>query len=343
MKPFALLMNDIHVRKDNIAEFQKNWDEALSICQGYKIQEIVIGGDLWMSRSSQNLSTLMAVKDAIKKAKHINITIAAGNHCKVDPERYESYSHIFSEYPYVDVIDDYAIYDISDTATLYVMSYFPENGSFIERLNGLKEDLDSTRFNVLYIHEGIRGGLAQATEDELPADIFDDFDSTLVGHYHDRKTIAGTHILYVGASRQHNFGEDEEKGYTILYTDGSNEFIKNQVNTRFKTIEVTPADLKNDKFLESLNADKASGKYKVRLRVTCKSNEVSTIDRQTLQEAGATRIEFVTEETKIALTKSQSISNKFDKSGIKSEYRNFCHDKEIDNVDMGLQYLDKIR
>ena len=30
--PSALLLNDIHVSKDNIPEFQKNWDEALYIC-----------------------------------------------------------------------------------------------------------------------------------------------------------------------------------------------------------------------------------------------------------------------------------------------------------------------
>ena len=35
--PSALLLNDIHVSKDNIPEFQKNWDEALYICDQYGI------------------------------------------------------------------------------------------------------------------------------------------------------------------------------------------------------------------------------------------------------------------------------------------------------------------
>ena len=49
--PVALLLNDIHVSKDNISEFQANWDEALQICEKYEIADIVIGGDLWQSRS----------------------------------------------------------------------------------------------------------------------------------------------------------------------------------------------------------------------------------------------------------------------------------------------------
>jgi len=58
--PVALLLNDIHVSKDNIPEFQKNWDEALAICDQYQISDIIIGGDLWLSRSAQTLSVLMA-------------------------------------------------------------------------------------------------------------------------------------------------------------------------------------------------------------------------------------------------------------------------------------------
>ena len=40
--PSALLLNDIHVSKDNIPEFQKNWDEALYICDQYGLSLIHI-------------------------------------------------------------------------------------------------------------------------------------------------------------------------------------------------------------------------------------------------------------------------------------------------------------
>ncbi len=343
-KPYALLINDIHVSKDNIPEFQKNWEEALQICRERNIPEIIIGGDLWMSRSAQTLPVLMAVRNALRTATlgyDLYVTIACGNHDKIDQEAIDSYNHIFQGYQNVEIVNDYVICDMSDDATLYVMSYFPENGSFTERLNDMikTQSVDPNMLNVLYIHEGIRGGLAQPSDDELPTKIFESFDSVLVGHYHDRKQIPGTSILYIGASRQHNYGEDEEKGYTILYTNGSTEFVKNQVNMRYRTIEATKVD---DALMAQIDEIKANPQYKLKLKIRCQSNEASTINKQALIDAGVTRVELVTEETNIQLTKSQSITTKFDKSGIKEEYKTFCHDKEIDNVEMGLQYLDKI-
>ena len=341
--PCALLLNDIHASKDNIAEFHTNWDEAISICQQNNIPEMIVGGDLWLSRSSQTLSTLLAVRQAIIKATtaDIFVTLAEGNHDKVDQESLLGYSHIFSAYPNVEVVDDYTVLEYGEDVVLYVMSYFPENGSFIERLNDILEnDFDSRKRNILYIHEGINGALATANDKELPTKIFVDFDSVLVGHYHNRCKIKGTNIEYIGSSRQHNFGEDETKGYTILYSDGSYEFVENKANTRYKVLELTTSDI-NAELLDELEELKASGKCKIKARINCDSTEVQNIDKQKLIEAGATKIEIVTERIEIAEIESHSLEQKFDKNGIKKEYSSFCANKEI-SAEMGLKYLDKI-
>ena len=154
-------MNDIHVSKDNIAEFHKNWDEALSIADKNNIPDIVIGGDLWQSRSSQTLDTLLAVRDAIIRAQNlgIHLTIAEGNHDLVDQEAYLGYSHIFDHYEGVTVVGEYEVIGFDGDVDLYVMSYFPENGSFVEKLEALIRDnhiKDHAFKNILYIHQGIR-------------------------------------------------------------------------------------------------------------------------------------------------------------------------------------------
>lgn len=348
-QPIALLFNDIHVSKDDIPEFQKNWDEALELCDKYDVGEIVIGGDLLHTRSSsQPLSVLLAVRQAIIKATNegIHLTIAEGNHDKVDQESILGYCHLFSEYPNVTVVDDYTVMEVGEQVELFVMSYFPEKGSFTKRLQDMMhKEIDAysaeANVHILYIHEGINGGLAQPSENELPTKIFKDFDHVLVGHYHDRKVIKDTHIEYIGASRQHNFGEDEEKGYTLLYDDGSYEFIKNQVNIRYKTIDVTFKRI-TPNFMERLGEITADGRYKIRTRVNCTEKEKDLIDRQKLIDAGATKVEAVTEETEATAVTAHALEKKFDKDGIKQEYTNFCADKGIKNVEMGLKYLDKI-
>lgn len=343
-KACALLINDIHVSKDNIAEFNKNWDEALETCKAYDTEYIIVGGDMWLSRSAQTLSTLMAVKNAILKATrqyNLYVIIAEGNHCKVNQEDVEGYSHIFYDYEAVEVVNDYTAVELSDQASLWVMSYFPENGSFIEKLNDVRNHLNDNKKNILYIHEGIKGGLSTPSEDELPSNIFGDFHKTLVGHYHDRKTLPGkNHIEYIGASRQHNFGEDEEKGYTILFDDGTTEFVKNEVNIRYKVIDVDLADMDDD-FMQRLAEIKSDERYKVKVRIKCDSTKAPSVDKQKLADVGANKIELVTEQTEITHSEQQSLTKKFDKSGIKEEYTNFCSQKSIDNQ-LGLTYLDKL-
>lgn len=340
--PEILLINDIHVSKDNIQEFYANWNEALDICKKHGIKDIVVGGDLWQSRSAQTLSTLLAVRQMIQKTirQDIRLTIAEGNHDLVDQESFDGYSHLFADYDNVDVVDDYISWEIGCGVMFYVMSYFPENGSFTNRLNWLIDnDLDTTKTNILYIHEGINGAIATASDNELPTHIFQPFDKVLVGHYHNRCVIKDTNIEYIGASRQHGFGEDEEKGYTILYSDGSYEFVKNQVNIRYKTIDVDISQLNT---IPSMLAELKEQNYKVRVRVSCVSEEVKNINRKLLLEAGATKVEVAATEAEITKIKSQSLDKKYDKTGIKNEYQDFCLDKGIRNVETGLYYLDKI-
>lgn len=297
----------------------------MAICDQYQISDIIIGGDLWLSRSAQTLSVLMAVRQAIIKATKagIALTIAEGNHCKVDQESILGYSHLFSEYPNVYVVDDYTVIDLGDKVSLYVMSYFPENGSFIERLQDIiANDFEPWRHNILYIHEGINGALATPNDKELPTSIFKDFNQVLVGHYHNRCVVAGTNIEYIGSSRQHNFGEDEDKGYTILYSDGSYEFVKNQVNVRYKVMEVNSTQC-DALIMNELSTVKANELYKIKVRVKCDSTMASTIDKQKLLEAGATKVEIVTEDTEVTQVASHALDKKFDKTGIKKEYTTF--------------------
>ena len=349
--PIALLINDIHVAKDNIAEFNANWDEMLSLCEKYEIEDVVVGGDMFTASASQRLPVLLAVKHAIQKAtaKNLYLTIANGNHDFVDEEAIEGYNHLFQGYKCVEVVDVYKILEWDGCAfPLVVMSYFPENGSFTKRLAELKDDLvNQYKFNlenvILYIHEGIKGALGSLDiPKEVPAEIFNDFHSVLVAHYHNRVELAGTDIMYVGSSRQNNFGEDEEKGYTILYDDGTTEFVKNGVNTRYASIDVAIEDI-DEAFMKKLADyhDCPPVPYKVRVRIKCTDAQAKAYDKKILLDAGANKVEFKTDKTETIVTKSASIDDKYDKNGIKKEYQTFCSEKNIDSK-LGMKYLDKI-
>lgn len=344
--PCLLLLNDIHVSKDNIPEFTANWREALDICRTMEIRDIALGGDLFLSRAAQTLDVLLAVHDALLLAAEygMRVTMINGNHDKVNQESPRGYCHIFDQHDNVLVADDYVSLPMGDDCrfVLHLMGYFPEDGSFCTRLERLKEEaLDPKRLNFLYIHEGINGALSQPSEKELPANIFDAFDKVFVGHYHNRCIIPKTRIEYIGSSRQHNFGEDEEKGYTIIYTDGTHEFIKNRVNTRYKVLDIS-AERAGLHLMDELREIDADGRYKVKVRVHAPQAAMKSVDKTALLEAGATKVELIADDEEMLEASSSSLFEKFDSHRIRETYEEFCREKQIEEVAVGLEYLSKI-
>ena len=344
--PCLLLLNDIHISKDNIPAFKANWQEAIDICRKMDVKEIAIGGDLFFSRAAQTLDVLLAVHDALlTAAEHgIHVTIAEGNHDKVNQENERGYCHVFDQHSNVLVCDEYVSLPLGDDCrfVLHMMGYFPEDGSFCTRLDRLKEEaLDPKRLNFLYIHEGINGALGQPNDKELPAKIFEEFDKVFVGHYHNRTIIDKTRIEYIGSSRQHNFGEDEEKGYTVIYTDGSHEFIKNQANTRYRVIDVA-AERAGLHLMDELREIDADGRYKVKVRVHAPQAAMKSVDKAALLDAGATKVELIADDEEMLEVAASSLFEKFDSHRIRETYEEFCREKQIDDVAIGLEYLSKI-
>ena len=336
----ALLMNDLHITSDNILEFNKNWKEALQICKERKIIDLIIGGDIFTARASQTLPVLLAVKDALVAAtiQGLYVTIAYGNHDCSNAKSIESYCHLYSSVENVNVIDTYKRINFNADIQLCAVSYFPENDGFKEVLDNAIEECRHTRFGlentILYIHEGVHGALGDFEIDkECPQEWFEGFKAVLCGHYHNRVKIKGTNIEYIGASRQCNFGEDEMKGYTILYSDGSYEFVQNEVNIRYRTIE---ADYDDDLQLDD------DPRYKTRLKLNCTDAQAKTVDKEKLHAMGFNKIELKTEKVRATEVKETDLDQRFDKQGIKKEYKRFCNTKEIE-PDLGLKYLERLR
>lgn len=187
----------------------------------------------------------------------------------------------------------------------------------------------------LYIHEEIEGCLGNIdSRHSCSQSWFDGFGAVLVGHIHNRMRLQGTSIEYIGSSRQNNFGEDEEKGYTIFFDDGSYEFVKNEVNARFANVELDYNEIDSVKNLEY---DK---RYKVKLKLHCTDSQAKLVDRNKLLEF-VDKVELITGKTKAVEANESDIMVRFDKNGIIKEYIKVCNDKGVDSK-LGVEYLQKI-
>lgn len=343
-QPVALVITDCHCGKDTLQDFIQNWQEATGLCVSTGIRHILFAGDLVLSRASQTLDVLLAIHDVFEQCNRqgIRLTLINGNHCKVNQEAARGYCNVFDSFENVRVIDEWGIVTLTDGFEVCMISYFPEKGSFSGHLRNLEEYLaeKGQPCGILIIHEGIRGGLAQPTDTELPAALFSKWDKVLVGHYHNRTRVK-PNIEYIGSSRQMNFGEDEEKGYTLIYADGSTEFVKNSINTRYQVIDVA-ADQVNTHLKDRLDEIRADGRYRTKVRIHGTAARTSAIRKEELLEAGANKVEVIPEETVVSGATSGGLFEKFDSGKIQDSYKDFCHEKEVEDVAFGLTYLSKI-
>lgn len=338
MKP-VLLCNDLHVSKDSIDEFKKNWTEMLSVCKEHKIVTVFIGGDLFDSPTVQVNSVMAAVDECFADAQEqgVNIHIAPGNHDEPDRKLTDSWCDRFH---YAATVHKQPfLFELDLGLWLALFPYYLEDTVFPKVLKDFEEGLGKEGIDkqdvILYLHAGVHGALGDFdVPNEIPQRLLAGYHRVLCAHYHNRTHIKGTKIYYIGASRAHNFGEDEEKGYTILYPDGETEFVKNEVNTRYVTENLKLPELKSWK-------NRYDERYKVRLIIHCKSNEVETVDKQGLINRGANKVDFDTEKIQAIKAEQSGVDEKFDTKDLQQEYKGFCSEKDIDDR-MGIDYLSKI-
>lgn len=337
-------INDTHISNEDIQAFRINWKESIDILYQRGIKHQIVGGDLFQSRFAQSLLVLKTVEECLEYAdsKAIHVTLLNGNHDKVNQEDNYGYCHIFQHRKNVTVIDVCAYFE-SDTANIFLLAYFPEQGSLAKKIDTIvnSDVFNNGKRNILYGHAGVMGALTKDNPDkEIAKESFDKFDAIYMGHYH-CKTKTGK-VEYIGASRQYNYGENYIKGYNICDAHGDLEFVQNKVNNRMVTIDVSfegissipdiVEDIKN-KHTDCL------GKIMFKCRIKCTKAQMALINKEQIRDMGINKIESVNIIEKTSDVKT-SFYKKYDKDQIKKSYQSFCNEKGK-NADLGLKYLNK--
>lgn len=127
----------------------------------------------------------------------------------------------------------------------------------------------------------------------------------------------------------------------MLYTDGTHEFVKNRVNMRYRVMDV-PAERAGLHLMDELREMEADGRYKVKVRIHAPAAAMKSVDKAVLLEAGAAKVELVADDEQPPEAVSSSLFEKFDSRRIRETYEDFCREKQIEDVSMGLEYLSKI-
>lgn len=241
IKPIAVKFTDLHIE-----------DGALEVCRGIALQAIglavklgvkyiINGGDSFNSRKSQSLNCLILMREILDECERNGLVMIAidGNHDKLMYNSEHSYMDVYSNHPALKLVKRIALFsDIADGLTVSFASFFSDdnqcssNANYVANIKELSDMASSfkDRVNICVTHHGVDGAKANdgaAVESDISRKLFEAFDMTLIGHYHD-EVMLGKKIHYVGSCRQAWYNETNDKGFVVINSDGSYERVRSE-------------------------------------------------------------------------------------------------------------------
>lgn len=326
-KPIALLVNDIHLNKDNGELVKDIFKQMLDICKYFNIENIICGGDVFTNRSGQPLSCLIDFMDCLEILNHeVIFRVIPGNHDKTDADDYRSYLDIFSNYSdYVRVYREPKWVKIGGVHCL-MMPYYKDE-KWLEEYSKVKDG--GGDINIMVTHVGFDGVVnndGSAVESVLNSGKVKRFTSVLVGHYHNASTV-GKNIYYTGSAYQNNFGEDiTGKGFSIIYNDGSFKHVDSKFPQYIKKLIKA-----NDKeTLQNLIEIYKNETYNhIRFEFVGKKSDFETINIQEIQSKYGIDCKFKTDgENEFDVTENDETFSYTPKE-LRRDFVAFCSENNI--------------
>jgi len=343
----ALLITDLHRHEDNGSVIDKVFETVIKTCNVLSIKHIFNAGDNFHSRKGQLQNILVGFEKNLDSLEEAGIIMHCipGNHDKSDYNLEDSFLNPYKHSPALNLIKNPSGVLLNDIM-FHLIPFFDEKGLYVEKLKSYVESVPNvlnkySGKNVLITHIGINGVRTNAghiyENSLIYKDLFKPFDKVLVGHFHD-KTDLGENIHYVGATIQHNYREDVDKGIVAIYDDLSVGYIPVDF-PKYKVFEYDIADIKNKKLIANLIEEIELGNH-IRIVLQGDDREIKAVDLTEIKLLG---IDVKRKsEINISDNDEQLIELiEFDSKKIVEEFKSFCEKEKLD-TNKGLEYLKEI-
>ena len=331
----ALISNDWHLKRSNIDDILELFYEKCQLAVKLNLKTIICLGDVFESRISQRMDVLIAFSLILKICEEHGLILVCipGNHDKTDYYSEISFLSPWKFHPNLKLIESYDVLEFADYR-FHFIPYFAEDDKYINYLNQVRykgKDL-------LFSHVAVQGSVnndGTTIDNRLTLELFKKFVGVFLGHYHNHQCL-GKNFYHLPSIQQNNFGEDQNKGFTILYDDLSIEIVKNS-SKRYCT-EVIDLDKISPKALETIANGYNPQKEHVRLIFKGSEEKLKGIDTSTYDERG-----FVIKKNSTSISVNTStIGSKdlvqYDMEHMIKFLKIFCEQRDL-SYPVGLQYL----
>lgn len=323
-KVLSIIFNDVHLKNGNEDEVYKSTIHMVDYAVENKIKNIIFAGDLFDSRTFQRqkvLHTLDKMLDLFH-ANGLTLYLFPGNHDKTIYSSADSFLDIYRHHPCVKFNRELKRINI-EGISIDLLPFFSD-----ELLVPMLHDAKGA--DVLISHFDMAGSTHLghvSKKTTINPKLLSKWGKVYLGHFHNHHEITKD-IVHLPSFRQESFGEDNVKGFALLYSDLTYELIKGSFKEYKKiTINLKKTSAKDLSKLIDIHRD---SEETIRFEFVGTEAQCKAVDKKQFSGTGIDvklKYKEVYENNIIAPKK---IIERYDKGQILDSFKDFCDDKDYD-------------
>lgn len=334
MKNKFAISNDWHLATKTESQIIQSTKHIISEMVRLELNEMVIAGDVFDSRSMQRQSTLLTldkVFDMFHKAG-ITIHLFPGNHDKSVYESKDSFLRVYKHHPAVTYYENPTLINIAGIS-IFIVPFFVEETLVKILKEGQRADLLISHFDLNgSSHLGrVKSG------SKISASMLKKWKKTYLGHYHNRHEVT-ENVIHLQSLFQRDFGETSDKGFTVIKEDLSYEVIRGHFK-EFNKI-VVDLDKTTTNELKTLIKLHQNSQDVVRFELIGTDEKLKAINKKQFSDVGIDCKVKYKEVYDIENVELPKLPEKYSVDNIEEDFEVFCEEKELD-VKKGKKHLNK--
>ena len=337
--PIAIVSTDWHLNDNNALQLLDIADEEAALARRLGVSHVIWLGDMFDSRTSQR-QDLLNCFDAIIEAhtsQELTIHCIPGNHDKTNYKDDESFLTPYRYHPHFHLYEQEKGVLLGNIAAYFVPFYQQDVWvKHFENIRGIARGDAS----VLFSHTAIEGSInndGSRVESAIKASMFKNFDRVFLGHYHNAQQPA-RNVFHLPSVAQNNLGEDEDKGFTVLYDDLSFETVRSHFKP-YRSVTLDAGTVAREE-VESVVQQAEIGDSYIRVVLTGTQEQVKGIDRRKLQNAGV-NVKVKYSDVEVSEASEQAEVKELSGTDIRDKFVKFCEANNY-NVEEGLTLLNEV-
>lgn len=329
-----IIFNDIHIKNGNEDSVYEAIEYLVEYSNKKNINEVVLNGDVFDSRSFQRLSHLKCFEKILDlfKVNGIICHTVVGNHDKTKYDSIDNFIEPFKHHPSIKLYSN--ILDTQIAGINVTISPFFTDKILYEQLS------NHNGGNLLIGHWSCEGSshLGHVAESQINKKLLSKWNKIYLGHYHNHQNVNEI-VTHLPSLIQNDFGEDNVKGFTVIYDDLSYELIKGKFK-EFKKVLIDLNETSIQSVKELIKAEQNSLKV-VRFEFIGDESKLKTLDKSLFNGTGIdVKLKF---DKKYDFNEDHimpTVIERYGQDDIETEFKNFCNNKGYD-YEFGKTLLDK--